>query len=516
MDKIDFGFPFEEVKPFFGDLDLGRVFMMAQYDFKENKFKDSTTMDNMLLGNDTLWKNYMSYLGIIHSIYNKYVDDPTLFDNTTFFFKISLLKSNNDPKVKKFYNNMFDPDNKIKENILSDPYIHNAIDVTPDVKQNVIDGTNNLKNEKWKIVPQQMSDLIKEYLKWKKSKPESSQMPESPFITWSRDNDGKYNQTVGEGEESCYGTAIEPSICQQYMLDCLISPKGFDDASCLNLLANSKFFLYAKEQIKNLHPEKALLTLKKLGFTQEQDRNGKFIIKSYDEWIKNADSKIKQLCENEHFVSYIKLLIGFVNANPTFLNYIKPTQIDVAPFQSFQIKRRIDPKAPSASTEQIKIFQRIPQPPQINLLATTLGFPTMMPFPQSGGYDKYSQKNMFSNLFETTIKELKAKGKTLDEKDYGDIKTKINQLGQIEEGLYKSSEILKKYNELIYQFGDRNVENVNKRQIDKIVNMNNHLLKKLSTNTNKLITIIDILKNASNGQITPDLYEKSYEKPINL
>ena len=153
-------------------------------------------------------------------------------------------------------------------------------------------------------------------------------------VMYGADDDAT-RQLIDAGN-NCYGT-MATGDCEAYINDCLLNDNG-DLTACAGFWSQPNFYNVAAESIKKMHPTIALQTLKKFGFKTRAENDpvlGATIQKviPVTTWIKNvlakawgqkqgANGKTLQtiLENNENVLSYLRLLVDYVNANPAILN----------------------------------------------------------------------------------------------------------------------------------------------------------------------------------------------------
>jgi hypothetical protein len=169
----------------------------------------------------------------------------------------------------------------------------------------------------------------------------------------TRKADGKMYRTVNGREEpvshgdpetdrllkmgnKCYGTYVssDPVQCKKFIFECILSHDPKDLNKCFEVLMQSPNIDQAfQSDIKNLHPLLAQRILQKFGFRTfvDSDSNGIQIdkVECVSKWLKHfvaanhTPQQMQQMLDDgksAHILSYLDLLVQYVNCNPAVLN----------------------------------------------------------------------------------------------------------------------------------------------------------------------------------------------------
>lgn len=129
----------------------------------------------------------------------------------------------------------------------------------------------------------------------------------------------------------CYSTLVNfktPEECDKYVYGCLTNENENAIETCIQFWGQRDFFNVAKNEISNMNPRVALITLEKFGFRiySVMDSMAGCVIskvESVDHWLKKCmETKFNKaevrnaIRSNDRLLAYLRLLVEFVNSNP--------------------------------------------------------------------------------------------------------------------------------------------------------------------------------------------------------
>jgi hypothetical protein len=341
-------------------------------------------------------------------------------------------------------------------------------------------------------------------------------LPKGPLVgmadkgIWYRDNTGRlyrdinntrayYGDNDPETEKmlrkdfKCYSTLLKgkPEDCEKYMIQCLLNGDANDVQACIDNWKQKDFYQVARDEIRNMHPQVALATLKKFGFGQREEHDeiaGVSLIKieSRDHWVKNqleplwkkktdssgTDTVADIINKNTELLDYLDLVVQYVNANPAILNknYSGKTNESVGVPVSSQLAMQLGikmQKLPSnlaqydagrlsnslvssyyAQTRNRAYGTTYSSPFSPNNLYLGPGTPIALQLGQSGGYHHEKQTSGPSALkamIEGVISDLKQLGKEIVQEDKDIIYQKLDELRKVEKELLETSMYLEEF-----------------------------------------------------------------------
>jgi hypothetical protein len=387
---------------------------------------------------------------------------------------------------------------------------------------------------------------------------------------WSRNDKNAFVRTI-DGKEvefgcddpetlktltadfKCYSTFSKATgdQCTQYISDCLFSK---DDASlgrCLDLLKTMDFYEEVKKDISKMHPIVAHQTLKSFGFKEhtafDETANMKLVkVGEVDHWLQNFmttkftdAAQQDQIKKNTQLLSYFRLLVDYVNSNPTILNpgFSGKTNAMVGKytppelFQKLGMKPRREPRSPEARDEyELAILRRsygaglpraqfgvtggLIKSPFGNSINPVPGANFLVPvqmggnFAQPGsaafaekrlGQGKVSGANLLAKMLLAHIAKLKNVGKTLENADITRLNNRIKQMGLIETDIIKTLKYIEDYNQLMILFKDYTAGTLSVSSLEGLVNHYNGLLSKQNKEEVSMLTILQALQRLRAG-----------------
>jgi hypothetical protein len=158
--------------------------------------------------------------------------------------------------------------------------------------------------------------------------------------------------------QRCYSTMVNANSeqCNKYLYECLLNENGNDIDTCLAMRhLNRNFYDVSKKEINEMHPQMALMIMKKFGFTKYKSMNEilqteLYAIEDIKHWqehhlkhvflskylntssepvtnptdklseAKNTQEFDKFLHENRFLISYLGMVVDFINNQPGLLN----------------------------------------------------------------------------------------------------------------------------------------------------------------------------------------------------
>jgi hypothetical protein len=368
----------------------------------------------------------------------------------------------------------------------------------------------------------------------------------------------------------CYSTFanVSGAECDKYVNQCLLSNDADSLKTCIEMWKRKDFYTASTDEIKNMHPMVALRTLQKFGFMAKpvEDSELKITIKkveSVDHWVKrvlsktfgqqksNAGESLQSIIEgNENILNYLRLLVEYVNGNPSILNRkeIAGRTSEAAgklARSELAYKLRIpmikQPKGPEATFydySMLKSYMDVPSLiPRRAISVPTSGFGNQfaasfagsmyrspfstssygfqIPYQLGGMYQAPAQDQIVTgseallSLINNTVGDLKAMGKTIAQEDLDTIHKKVENMKNLENELVKTAMYLEVYKYYIELFKNYKSEYLTLSQVQGLAEKYKDLLSKQSSEENLLVKILGSLQGLRQGKCADEFVDDS-------
>jgi hypothetical protein len=368
---------------------------------------------------------------------------------------------------------------------------------------NLIKDYKNYPNKKgFDLVPEKM---VQSFLKKNVEsliKTASSTTTKKPFdevidmvtgLVFYRKEDGQLYRTV-DGKEINYSNEesykeskcfVSRDYCNIDVVSCLIGV-DVDITTCARILKNQNIFDVATSEISKMHPDIAIILLKKFKFTilNEDSKTGMELIipQNFNEWKTSGFLKFdttfqKILNDNTKLMEYLKYIVQYIRDNPAILNknFIKTSPSLPAFTKGTRLSWTMNPNRITAFSESARTMRAwVPAPllpvlptlhstnahmlftPMINMSAYTFS-------PMIGGVvngyeiEDYIQKSNegrrsnaynFRKMIATVLNEMKNDNIVIDENDIAGIDNALNELEKMEKKLVLLIVIITLYNSI--------------------------------------------------------------------
>jgi hypothetical protein len=314
----------------------------------------------------------------------------------------------------------------------------------------------------------------------------------------------------------CYNTGVPTDQCPKFMFECLLGDNPNATQICIEQLkASGNFIDAAKNDIKNLHPILALRILQQFGFRkyQEYDHVASmplYKVECVNSWTKHYLAKnvgaeqIKQMISDENsrtLLTYLDLIVQFVNANPAILNknYTGSSNEAKGLFVPNQFLQSLgfDEKATEREDKStyVRDIGRLRSHLQYNAWwrpsQRMLGYPPFLgsgnytpgyPMLQGGGGGAtcahvHALRNsgqslgsdLIRGLLEKVLGEFMARGKKLDATDKQNMMGRIEKIKGLENQLIETLCYIDEYNGLMAAYGDNANQTVSEAELKKLL-----------------------------------------------
>jgi len=372
-----------------------------------------------------------------------------------------------------------------------------------------------------------------------------------------RDENGKRIYYDVDSEESmrllrtnfkCYssGAKIDGDKCDDYIHKCLLSTDNEGLKKCASFWRGD-FFSLASNSIRDTHPLILVRTLQRFSFRTKHvyDDEYKTKIKKFedvDNWISNvlykewgkqddgSGNTLRSILEdNDNIISYLRLVVEFVNNNPAIINgkelavrqatskartartkyaedlnipyAIDPVTIGDRSTHDFgMLKNFVDNgyngrSRNRQSLSQSGVYGAMFQSPFAN---ASYG---LSPYQYGGaGEESFYAGNLaaapeaLKSFILNLIAELKDAGKEICDEDVAKIKQKIDNLVTISKELIKIHQYLEEYHNLIDIFRDDKSELLTMDMVNKLVNKHKGLQDRKYGEEDVLMKILGALQ----------------------
>lgn len=350
---------------------------------------------------------------------------------------------------------------------------------------------------------------------------------------WHKDVNGLYklvdNKKIYETEileqlrknnTNCYGiglTNVSENECQN-IIKCLLANSNNASEECAKIFQNFDAIKVAKRDLKNVVPTELVRLLSNLGFELEETvdyPSNKKIKKfmSVEKWerevlLKNIKMSKNFSSANNGLLTYLKLIVNYVNAHPVILN----AEMD---------KKIVRPMAEALDLEALGVHQGIPFSSRTtyendfitdeNLRNNTrvlgmLNKPFVLsPFGNlyGGNVDifRFNREARIRNTFNNSkniesyvlnaLNLLQSKGKDLDKREKQKVFKQIEYLKQWEKEISKMVMVIIEYYRLLSKFGGDESKHLTIDQMSVYINEHRDLTGRYTTTNEKLLTAIN-------------------------
>merc|ERR1711871_517948 len=344
-------------------------------------------------------------------------------------------------------------------------------------------------------------------------------------------------EKVADIRDECLTTKVNQKdtlTCNQYLDKCLRGDQvGIEE--CKEYLKNPNFFDIAIEEVKSMHPEIALQTLKSFGFQfiTDYDEEHEMEIKrveEFNEWLDRMRTErvaeretIEEINANRQLRQYLIWVTQLVNYSPELLNkgihkknepyFPDPNRFKHTSFGRMGLKARVPVRNSCykdiygieqlIKNNNISLGIRLNAPIVNGIVPVMIGGGSMVTIDQaelSVNQLKESRKptaDLLNNLFQYLIGKLNAYNKSISENDLNKIIKLIDNLRKQEKNLYDTMIMIEQYSKLIEIFGqDRVREELNVTDIRKAVEARSKLFGKKVKRENELISVLKALTEA--------------------
>lgn len=357
-------------------------------------------------------------------------------------------------------------------------------------------------------------------------------------------NDPEFAKLLTD-KNNCYttGTFKDKHSCRLFMNQCLLEQNPNNIMECIKVMEKNDFAQSAKQEIKDMTPIVALNFLKRFGFrtykAQDEEANTTLIkIEKVSSWLKFymktkfTDVTIQKAIENnDKILQYLKLVVEFVNANPSILNknYDGPTEeqvgkIEADPYATkLGIPLRRDNYSSSANINMLDTYlknksvgtlfkkplyqhKNLNEPMQ-HILMPFMG--NMSKIQIGGNFNNVLMKRLVNetsgaalmeSIILNLIAKLKLQHKTLESSYLNKIFQKIKLLKKMEKQMIQNIRYISEYSKLLDVFKNQKSETLSESNLKDIVNSNNNLYKKHSEEEQSMVKIINSINNLTNSE----------------
>lgn len=341
----------------------------------------------------------------------------------------------------------------------------------------------------------------------------------------------------------CYSSLFpaDPKSCNKYMFECVLSDEKDALNSCIAQFKTVDFEKTAAKEINNMHPLIALRTLQKLGFKSHEVKDSLLgdinKAETVEHWMNRLSRKLspeemKNLkADNGYVLSYLNLVVQFVNSNPGILNkgISGKTEESVGKARATKyikelgIPQRIEPGGGTheltrlrqnlqSSLRGISILNKRISPfmPLGMGLRTpfgtnlTPGVSTVRGFQIGGGsvswlldraynpaQGSYCGASLMKEIFEGLIDDLGKRNKMINTEDVNRIRKNLKEMEKTETALLKLLAYIEEFNSLKDALKDYKSETLTRENLIAFVDSYKNKQSMYLSNEHKLLKIIE-------------------------
>jgi hypothetical protein len=329
-------------------------------------------------------------------------------------------------------------------------------------------------------------------------------------------------------------TTFEGKDCTAYVTDCL---RGDNIDKCKKYFETADFWDTTQEEIRNMHPEIALKTLRSFGFKEvtsyhEEHKRNIVKVQEVHEWSEGLRSvtsdmdTIKAITSNDKLNQYLKWVVQLVNCNPSVLNsnfsgFVggddahDPNRFSHTGLAKMGLKARravnnscykdIDSLASAINRYNITLGIRLNAPiiGGIVPVRPMYGGGSVVTLNQAETsvdtlkQDRKETSAILGKTFQYLVGKLQAFQKDISTGDKSKIEKLINDLAKKEQKLYEVINFVEKYSMLVDVFGeDAGQKTVSVADMEKAVNARSTLFAKKVKRENDIISVLKTLTEA--------------------
>lgn len=313
---------------------------------------------------------------------------------------------------------------------------------------------------------------------------------------------------------SCYSTGYTGD-CHKYIFEALLAGDEMQLSKLLkDKMLEGDFFEGIRKDVNNMHPMVALQTLHRFGFREHDvydHQHGGAIRKIEDckHWLDSAflkdkfgDNDVTAIKGNGKLLSYLGVVVRFVNANPGILNsgldksdesvgHVTANSATI----SLGIPMRKEPLNGSrnvfrdlgAQLRQVGPLKPLLRQTSNGFMGAFAGSPVRTPGVLAGGSqaggaasgvilrsfnegsNAPSGADYIAEVARSAIKNLKPTGRYLKEEDILEFDRRLDQLKKDEKKLLTLVHMIEEYNRLLVAHGDRKKESLSRDKMEELL-----------------------------------------------
>lgn len=385
---------------------------------------------------------------------------------------------------------------------------------------------------------------------------------------WHDENSKEFVDLLS-ADNKCYTTSAyaDKDKCREFMFECLLNCNDNKIRKCIDAMNKADFFVAAKTEINKMTPMVALNLLKRFGFREhlayDMEANQKLNkIESVQHWLNNYMKRKfpdatdqNAIMSNDRILYYLKLVVEFVNANPSILNsnYSGSTEESVGNVEKYvgeyakslgiPVRRDITKDrglydlGMLESTLKTGLYGSTLSKPMLSvgLSGTGLlrspfgeyvspGFGTIMPVMAGGNpiMDAFARRvqdgsvmsgsQLLTGILYALKRQMQNRGKVLGKKWNDELDQKLKAMAQMEKQMVINLKYIAEYNDLIEMFGEYKSETLSEKTLKDIVNSHANLYTKHGSEEKSMIAILKALQNLAYGYPTSDAEEIGSER----
>jgi len=333
-------------------------------------------------------------------------------------------------------------------------------------------------------------------------------------------------------------------LIDQFLIECLVIPKNskssaLDNKKCTTIFNDPHFFTVAKDQIKDMLPQRALRVLELLEvptYTKTETFNNKTYkllkYRDYNHWLeKVVNPKVDgpsfiSIKNNIKLAAYINFLIKKINTNPAILNKTSYPSLEVYNHKSTQ-KKHLSTLSQLTNYLKIDRTNLLDLIKNVRLRAFKSRLVVLDPMEQHGGLLNFNLNNMknpylinkaneisfskknfrhsyieFDNLFNTYERQLKTYNKTIASQTKQKINELLFSLKRNEEKLFDALTLYDNYYRILKTFDNNDTKKYSEEEVT-LHKLQNFLDKNINKNMVKVSDISSIFKSLIENS-TPD------------